>query len=246
MNGQLPKTWSVLKYPSKLPVSATNQRAMNYRLLVSYLVLSLTIMPLSAQDPQRFAEEVEQISIKYDTLWDSNRETIVFTGSSSIRLWEGLEKSFPDHQIVNSGFGGSFTTDLLEYIEPLVLRFKPKMVFIYEGDNDVEGGVRPNKILRSTHEVISQIRQQGYAEAIVIISAKPSLERWHLRRKYRRLNRKYAKLCEKDSLLKFADIWNPMLNGKKLKKDLFIEDGLHMNNKGYTIWYEVLKNYVDP
>jgi lysophospholipase L1-like esterase len=35
-----------------------------------------------------------------------------------------------------------------------------------------------------------------------------------------------------------------MLNGRKLKKDIFIEDGLHMNPKGYDIWYTVMKEFV--
>ena len=200
---------------------------------------------VSAQDSQEFAEEVAEIQMKYDTLWDSSKDTYVFTGSSSIRLWENLEEYFPDHQIVNSGFGGSETSDLLSFIDPLVLNFNPKKVFLYEGDNDISRKKKPKEVISHFQEVIAQIKNLGTTNAIVIISAKPSIERWHLKGKFRRLNRRFKKLCAADPLLEFADVWTPMLEGRKLREDLFIEDGLHMNNKGYEIWYEVIKEFVN-
>ena len=210
-----------------------------------FFALLLCSHLLTAQDPDRFEEEVMDIARKYDTLWDQSRNTVVFTGSSSIRLWEDLEKRFPDHQIVNSGFGGSQTSDLLAYLDDLVLKYKPQQVFIYEGDNDLVDRKSPGKIIKTTKKVVTRIKESGTVSSIVLISAKPSIERWHLKGKYRRLNRKLEKFCEKDPLLFFANVWNPMLNGKNLRRDLFIEDDLHMNAQGYEIWYNVLSNYVN-
>ncbi len=208
-------------------------------------LLSITILlNVRAQDPQRFEEDVMSIQMKYDTLWDSSRETLVFTGSSSIRLWENLQERFPSYQIINTGFGGSESTDLLVFLDELVLQYKPSTVFIYEGDNDIERKKKPAEILRVTGEIVSKIKQEGSTSSIVIISTKPSISRWHLRRKYKRLNRKFEKMCDKDPVMEFANIWDPMLENKKLKKDLFIEDGLHMNEKGYDIWYDVIKEFT--
>jgi hypothetical protein len=39
---------------------------------------------------------------------------IVFIGSSSIRFWD-TDAAFPDHQIINRGFGGSHISDCNEY-----------------------------------------------------------------------------------------------------------------------------------
>ena len=200
---------------------------------------------VEAQEAQGFEEDVAKIQKKYDTVLDRSRDTYVFTGSSSIRLWENLEEYFPDYQIVNSGFGGSETSDLLAFIDPLVLNFNPKKVFVYEGDNDISRKKKPREIIAQFEEVIAQIKNLGTANAIVLISAKPSIERWHLKGKYRRLNKKFRKLCEADPLLNFADVWTPMLNGRKLRRDLFVDDGLHMNDKGYEIWYEVIKKYLN-
>ena len=78
-----------------------------------------------------------EIVKRNDSLWDSSRETIVFTGSSSIRFWEDLQERFPENQVLNAGFGGSQASDLLYHLNDLVLRYKPKKVFVYEGDNDI-------------------------------------------------------------------------------------------------------------
>ena len=198
-----------------------------------------------AQSSLKFQNEVLTIQKKYDSIWDSSKETIVFTGSSSIRFWYGLEQLFPKHQIVNSGFGGSQASDLLAYSEELVLRFNPKKVFIYEGDNDIYNNKKPKEIVNTLLLIIHKIRKRNKQTQIILISTKPSISRWHLKQKYKVLNRKFKRLSRKDRLIEFADVWGPMIDNGKLKQDIFIKDGLHLNEKGYSLWYNVLKKYVD-
>lgn len=214
---------------------------MQIRLVLLIIFISLKAV---AQDTFRFQKEVLAIQKKYDTLWDNSKETIVFTGSSSIRTWKNLQELFPDYQIVNSGFGGSQTMDLLSYTNELILQYNPKKVFIYEGDNDLNDRKKPREIISVTKEIITKIKSTIPDIRIVIISAKPSLARWHLKGKYKRLNRKFKNLCKEEENLDYAHIWDIMLNGKKLKRDIFIEDGLHMNSKGYQLWYQIISNYV--
>lgn len=208
-------------------------------------IFMLTGVFAFGQQANPFSQEVEALSKKYDTLWDSSRESIVFTGSSSIRLWKNLKESFPEHQILNTGFGGSQAVDLLYHLEPLVLRFKPKKVFIYEGDNDIWSKKKSKEIITTTEKIIEEIIKKNANTNIVLVAAKPSLSRWKLRRKYQRLNREFQKLSENNPRLSYVDVWSPMLDGRKPKTDIFIEDGLHMNQKGYDIWYQTLKDLVN-
>ncbi|KPM31604.1 Hypothetical protein I595_2098 [Croceitalea dokdonensis DOKDO 023] len=196
----------------------------------------------TAQSP--FQEEVEALVAKNDSLWDANRETILFTGSSSIRFWKDLQQRFPQHQILNSGFGGSQTHDLLYHLEPLVLKYRPKKVFIYEGDNDIAAMKRPKEIIATGQKVITNIHTLLPDTQIVWISAKPSIARWKWKRRYKRLNRKFQKLASKNPKLQFADVWNVMLEGRRVRRDIFIEDGLHMNSKGYQLWYQQIKPFI--
>ncbi|WP_297690847.1 GDSL-type esterase/lipase family protein [uncultured Eudoraea sp.] len=210
-------------------------------LILFFILLSITA---AGQDASRFQEEILEIQKKYDTLWDNSKETIVFTGSSSIRLWKDLHESFPKHQIVNSGFGGSQASDLLAYTNELILQYNPGKVFIYEGDNDINDNKRPKEVISVFKEIISKIKDAKPETLIVIISAKPSLARWHLKRKYKSINRRFNRLCKKEPYLDYANIWNIMLDKKKLRQDIFIEDGLHLNSKGYELWDQIISNYI--
>jgi len=198
-----------------------------------------------AQTENVFTKEVKDITVKYDSIWNSNKETIVFTGSSSVRLWRDLKEKFPDHQIINSGFGGSQASDLLFFIDELILSYNPKKVFIYEGDNDLWAKKSPTDVLNTTTEIIRRIKAKNASTQVILISAKPSISRWKIRNKYRRLNRKMNRFTKSDPTLFYVDVWKPMLNKRKLKTDIFIEDGLHMNQKGYDIWYDAMKDLVN-
>lgn len=212
-----------------------------------YRVLGLLFLGIwsHAQENVPFADEVQEIIHRNDSLWDDSRATIIFTGSSSIRLWEDLQQRFPQHQVLNTGFGGSQASDLLLHLEKLVLRYRPNKVFIYEGDNDIFAKKRPRKILATMLEIIEQLKSKNPDVEIVLISAKPSISRWKYRGKYKRLNKRFMKLALQLPGLSFVDVWHPMLNGRKLRKDIFISDGLHMNATGYDIWYEVLREHVE-
>ncbi len=192
-----------------------------------------------------FDKEVKQVQQRNDSLWDSSKETIVFTGSSSIRFWNDVQERFPQQQVLNTGFGGSQFSDLEHYLDELILNYKPVKVFIYEGDNDIFAKKKPKNIVKRAQKILGTLQQENPNMEIVLISAKPSISRWKFRGRYRRLNRKLDRLASTTNGIDFIDVWYPMLDKRKVKQDIFIEDGLHMNSKGYDIWYDVIKNYID-
>lgn len=214
---------------------------------MKHLIIALLMIPVMAmgQTDNPFENEVKAIQQKNDSLWDSSRPTIVFTGSSSIRFWDDVQERFPKHQVLNTGFGGSQFSDLELYLDELILNYNPVKVFIYEGDNDIFAKKRPRKIVQRAEYILGMLQQRNPNMEIVIVSAKPSISRWKYRGRYRRLNRKLSRLASKTDGIDFVDVWYPMLDKRKVKQDIFIEDGLHMNDKGYDIWYDVIKNYID-
>ncbi|WP_298488322.1 GDSL-type esterase/lipase family protein [uncultured Maribacter sp.] len=211
--------------------------------LVVLLLLTFNIFLLQAQN--RFDNEVANLQKKYKTTWNPNEETTVFTGSSSIRLWKNLDSLFPNKQIINTGFGASLSGDLLHFSDKLITNYNPTKVFIYEGDNDIAYEKKPKEVIKNMVEIIHKIKSKKPNTNIILISAKPSISRWHFKKKYKQLNRKLHRITKKDPLIHFADVWKPMLNGKKLNKSLFGPDGLHMNKEGYNIWYTVIKKHLN-
>ncbi|GGD57146.1 GDSL-type esterase/lipase family protein [Muriicola marianensis] len=214
--------------------------------LIAFVIISCIGLESGiSQKKEDFTEEVALISQKYEDLKESEQRSVVFTGSSSIRLWPGLEESFPDHQIINTGFGGSESKDLLKFIKPLILDFRPEKVFIYEGDNDLEYRKSPSRVLKNTKKILKKVWEKFPDTEFVLIAAKPSPERWRLKRRFQRLNRKLEEYALKSERVEFANIWDIMLMDEQLNESLFEEDGLHMNEKGYALWYEVLSKYIN-
>ena len=216
------------------------QDNMTKKILASFYLL-LFSQVVWAQNP--FDEEVAQIQKKYKAA-ALVHPPIVFTGSSSVRMWPNLKDLAPAQRVLNTGFGGSQARDLLHFKEKLILQYKPKQVFIYEGDNDLFAGQSPRSVLRRTKRIFRAIKRQNKNTKVVLIAAKPSISRWHLKEKYLRLNRLFKQWAAKKQQIGYADIWSPMLKDGKLIKSLFISDGLHMNEDGYKIWEGVISPMV--
>jgi lysophospholipase L1-like esterase len=191
---------------------------------------------------ETFADEVAQIANIPVPIWDSG--IIVFTGSSSVRLWRSAGLLSKGSPIINTGFGGSTAFGLNYYLEDLVLRYNPKQVFIYEGDNDIAAGRETRTILEHLDTIFTRIWNQNLATEIVYIAAKPSPLRWELYKEYEALNKAIERRAKKEDRLVFADIYSPMLKKGQVREDLFVEDRLHMNSVGYAIWAEVIRPLV--
>jgi len=197
-----------------------------------------------SQDPSRFAEEVEKLLASTKSKKTSN--SVIFAGSSTFRLWDNLETTFPDVDIVNHGFGGSQTSDLICYSSLLITNYNPSKVFIYEGDNDLaEGKKSVDIVVADVKTLIRVIRRRLPDVPIYIVSPKPSISRWNLKEEYVELNEKLAALCPTRDQVTFVNVWDEMVdqNGE-LKEGLFIEDGLHLNESGYEIWAKSLATHL--
>jgi lysophospholipase L1-like esterase len=159
-------------------------------------------------------------------------------------LWRDAGLLSKGSPIINTGFGGSTAFGLNHYLEDLVLRYDPKQVFIYEGDNDIAAGRNTRTILEHLDTIFTRIWEHNPETEIVYIAAKPSPLRWELRKEYEALNKAIERRAKKEDRLVFADVYSPMLEKGQVRGDLFVEDRLHMNRTGYAIWAEVIRPLV--
>jgi len=189
-------------------------------------------------DPHRFDGEIKKI----EKLPIPEGEGLtVFTGSSSIRMWDGIKQDCSGVPVVNTGFGGSHMSDLLFFIEETILRFQPDKVFIYEGDNDIAAEKSPNAILKTTKQVVSKILKSNPDITIHFISAKPSPSRWQYKEQYMAFNALLKSYCKANPQLFYVDVWKKMLNESgRPDPTIFISDSLHMNRKGYLLWKDIV------
>ena len=206
------------------------------------LLLSFPVLTQGQQDPSRWEKDIAA----FETADQTNappKNAVLFVGSSSIRLWNTLATDFEGVQVIQRGFGGSQMEDVLAFTDRIVLPYEPRSILVYEGDNDIASGKSPEQILRDYQMFVARVQPKLPRTRIGYIAIKPSLKRWHLVDQIRAANGLIRDYSARDDRLEFIDIFTPMLGSDGTpRKELFIEDGLHMNEKGYRVWTEVIKN----
>ncbi len=143
--------------------------------------------------------------------------------------------------VINQGFGGSYLADVNYYFDRIVKPYKPKMIVLYAGENDINDGIAPEAVAESYRKFAEMVRKNFPKIKLIYISLKPSPLRWQRADKYRHANSLIKAEIAKDKRTVFVDVWSKMLNEKGEPKDeIFTEDRLHMNEKGYAIWRDLL------
>ena len=200
-------------------------------------------------DPTRLESEILSFEAQ-DERASPPRGAIVLTGSSSIARWnDQAQAALAPLTVIPRGFGGSIMNDVLYYLDRVALRYEPRAVLIYEGDNDT--GSRPpipnDLILDQLRQIIARIHAQLPAARIYILSVKPSILRWRVWPVAQQLNVGYRQIAEADPLVYYVDVATPLLNEDgSVMRDIFIADGLHLNAAGNEIWGSTIREALMP
>jgi lysophospholipase L1-like esterase len=210
-----------------------------------FLLLLLTVDIVTAQKLP-FYEEIQQFK-KNDSASAPAKGAILFVGSSSFRKWTDVQTYFPGHKIINHGFGGSSFPDVIRYAYDVIVPYKPKQVVIYCGDNDLASSdsVSAQLVAARFKALFFIIRAEVPHARITFVSIKPSPSRDKLMFKMKQTNKIIKRFLEQHLNTSYIDVFTPMLaaNGKA-KPELFLEDNLHMNKKGYEIWQKAMHPYL--
>lgn len=209
----------------------------------------LLTVALSAQAPYTRQKEWEKEIAAFAEI--DKKQTpppapVVFAGSSTIRMWTSLRDDFPKVNVINRGFGGSRLDDLVFFAPKIVLPYKPKMIVVYSGENDIEGKETPENALTDLRAFIAFRDKHLPRVPIIYISMKPSILRWSLWPEMKRGNDLIKAESVRHKNVRFVDISEKMLgpDGGKPPADIFVADGLHLNAKGYAILREALRPYI--
>ncbi len=216
------------------------------RKLLTLLLLPLLLLAhgLFAQEVSDWKDEMAAFA-KADSLNPPPKGGIVFTGSSSIRIWENLNEQFPDRKIINRGFGGSQLEDVITMADQVIFAYAPRQVVIYAGDNDLADGKSAEEVAVDVDLLFRTIHSRLPSANIVFISLKPSPARIQYLDEARKANQLIKKIVRREGNAIYLDVFSDMLdaNGKP-QPDLFRADSLHMNEKGYQQWARLLKPHL--
>lgn len=200
--------------------------------------------PAVAADPARWEKDIAAFEAA-DRVEPPPPGGIVFTGSSSIRLWTSLGEDFAGLPVVNRGFGGSQLPDVTAFVSRIVLPYRPRMVVIYCGGNDINAGRTAAEVVADTRTLIGAIHAYAPDTRIAYISIAPNPARWSQIAAVTAANDGIRAWMAGDPRLTFIDVFPHMLGPDgRPKPDIFVDDELHMNEKGYAIWKEVVGPYL--
>jgi lysophospholipase L1-like esterase len=176
--------------------------------------------------------------------WDRKNSfphnAVLFVGSSSIRMWPTAE-SFPGLAVINRGFGGSHVSDVNHFAQRIVLKYRPRLIVFYAGDNDIAADKSPRQVFDDFQALVQLVHERLPEARVIYLPIKPSLARWARWPQMQNVNAQVEQLARTDQRLVYVNTATPMLGADgRPRRELFLDDGLHLNDNGYKLWTKVL------
>ncbi len=213
------------------------------KLILLFLLCCNTI---NAQPSPPYWEDIQAFK-KQDADSMPPKNAILFVGSSSFTKWTDVQDYFPKHTIINRGFGGSTLVDVIRYANDIIIPYQPKQIIIYCGENDLaySDTITSVEVFNRFKQLFGIIRSSFSKTPIAFISLKPSPSRKHLMLKMVETNLFIETFLKRQKHTEFIDVYHNMVDdtGEPLK-DIFLEDNLHMNAKGYHIWQKSIQPHL--
>jgi lysophospholipase L1-like esterase len=235
-------------------------RVSNRRLIPIVLIVALVVSGVALLSDPRSIQYRRAVTISHveseptirkfeqqDRQSPPPRDAVVFVGSSSIARWN-LPESFPElgSEAINRGISGSLLADSAYFADRIVAPYKPRMVVLYAGDNDIDVGASPDEIVAWFAEFEQRVHARDPGVRIVFVSIKPSILRWSMIGSIREANQKVADYCTAHPYLKFLDIEPQMLSpAGQPRPELLLADGIHLTSAGYRLWTEALRPLLE-
>ncbi|MBA2459897.1 MAG: hypothetical protein H0V43_13200 [Gemmatimonadales bacterium] len=200
--------------------------------------------PVAARAPTAWADDVARFEAA-DRRTPPRVGGVLFVGSSSIRLWPALKADFSGVNLLQRGFGGAELSDIVYYAPRIVLPQQPRLIVLYAGDNDLAAGKSPVAVFRDYQAFVALVQRALPETRIAFIAIKPSRARWSLVEQMRATNALVRRHAVTDARLLYVDVFTPMLGPDGMpREELFVEDRLHMNARGYALWRDLLMPIV--
>lgn len=203
------------------------------------VLLALLVLAVQESKADKWEKDIAAFEAKDKTSPPPQNE-IVFVGSSSIRMWKSTE-AFPDLQVINRGFGGSEMADSVRYADRIILPYKPRIVVVFAGGNDINAGKSPEKVADDFKALAGKVHEALPKTKVYFISLFPNVKRRAQDDKCQKANALIEAFTKTDPRLGYIDTASKMraADGGP-RPELLRDDGLHMNEDGYKIWNEIV------
>lgn len=219
------------------------QRAQRTFALIGLCVMaSATVTSTQAPpDSKRF----EKVVVSYEAADKAAmppQGAILLAGDSQFYRWKTLAEDLPDFTIVNRGIDSFQTRDLLFYLDRLVLPYKPRMIVLHVGGNDIHNGRTPAQVLADFKTFVANVHAAQPGVPIAFSSITPSPGRWSEKDARIEANRLVKEYVATQRTLHFIDLWDAFLTPDGTPNEgLYVEDRIHPNHDGYRVRVKIMR-----
>ncbi len=216
---------------------------------IALVLFAVEVHARQLPGPERFEDAIQRFE-EQDRLNPPPEGAIVLTGSSSIARWnDQAPAALAPLTVIPRGFGGSVMNDVLHYLDRVALKYRPRAILIYEGDNDTGSNnpIPEDMILDQLRQIIDRVHEALPDTRIYVLSVKPSVLRWGVWPVAQRVSAGYKEIADNDPRVYYVDVATPFLNNDgTVMTDVFVEDDLHFNDLGNAIWGATIKAALMP
>jgi lysophospholipase L1-like esterase len=168
----------------------------------------------------------------------------VFYGSSTLRLWDSLAEDLGEPRALNLAFGGSTLAACVHFFDRLVRPVAPASLVVYAGDNDLGDGCSPEQVMASFERLSAKVADCQGELPFGFITIKPSPARAGILDRIRRTNDGIRARIERMPGAYVIDVFDAMVDAAGApRRELFLDDGLHLSRDGYRLWIRLLEPY---
>jgi lysophospholipase L1-like esterase len=217
--------------------------------VISYSFITLEFEKLASDDPTVWRQDIEAFQ-RMDFRSPPPEDAILFVGSSSIRFWKTLEEDMYPLPVIRRGFGGAKLSDIIHYADKIIFAYRPKAIVLFAGTNDITGRENDKSARQVAGDFIrlAEMISAELPEAdLFYLPITPTTSRWEIWPEANRANHLIREYAEDNGKVHFIEATSHFMDEEgKPRKEFLFWDGIHLNNNGYAIWTELVKNSLVP
>lgn len=200
----------------------------------------------SAATPNHFEKNVAGYEAQ-DKKSPPPKNAILLAGDSQFYRWSTVKDDLKGYTVINRGIDSLQMSDLLFFTDRLVLAYKPRLIVLHIGGNDVHNKRKPADILADYQSFVTKVRTALPDVPIIFSSLTPGPARWDEAPQRIETNKLIQDYCAKQKNMPFLDLWSAMLTPDgKPREDIWVQDRIHPNHEGYLVRVKLMLPLLGP